>query len=288
LGTTIIIKSFAVEPDADTAEEKVPLKSAALQAMRDRADAATISSVNDPAHRIDLIKDPLLHYDNVENNIFGSSLWAFGDGGRPQVLLKVEAHRWNGDELPRVTWVYCFVSISDKNIRATWPNGLRYKTREPGLKPGTFADAPKPAATKAGRLTQMKELARRFWVGDAKKPDRSFRPLPTPIYRYTDEQAGVKDGAVFGFVETGTNPSAVLTLELSQRTDAGDGDGGTTDADAKWQYSLARLGTGQVAAKLEGRTVYETAYTGVMPVQEPTWMWFFEKGTMPSEKKEEE
>jgi hypothetical protein len=131
----------------------------------------------------------------------------------------------------------------------------------------------------------MRELARRFWVGGA-KGDYTMRLLPTPLYRYTDAQAGVQDGALFAWVATGTLPGMVLTLELSQPTDAADGN--AADADAEWHYSVRRMGSADVAAKLDGRTVYETAHLGHNPVQEPTWMWFFEKGTMPQEEEKEE
>jgi hypothetical protein len=126
-------------------------------------------------------------------------------------------------------------------------------------------------------LAQLKELARRFSVrvGDA-RANHKMRFLPTPVHRYADPQAGIQDGAVFAFAATGTNPGVVLLLELYQPQ----GD------EAKWQYSLSRLGIGEVAVQLDERVVYEQAYTGIYPVKKPTWMWFFEKGMLPVEKEE--
>ena len=169
------------------------------------------------------------------------------------------------------------MSTSADRIVAVRPNGPRFMASEPGLKLETFPKGPRPAESKDARLTQMKVLARRFSARciDEAKAEVEMRLLPTPVYRYSDPEAGVQDGAAFAFAASGTNPTLLLLVELSQ----------PQGEDAKWRYSLSRMTVRKVAVKLEERVVYEQAYTGLFPVQEPSWMWFFEKGLLPDETK---
>ena len=222
-----------------------------------------------------MIAEPLMHFSDPEINILDGRLWAWSDGGRPQAMMKVEAHLWNGDVLPQVTWVHCFVSTSPERVVAVWPNGPKFAARDPGLKLETFPEAPRPAESKSARLTQMKALARRFssrQVDEAKK-DLEMRLLPTPIYRYADRAAGVQDGAAFAFASSGTNPTLLLLVELSQP------EGG----EATWQYSLARMTVRAMTVKLDNHVVYEQAFAGFGGVTQPSWLAFPQKGILPEE-----
>jgi hypothetical protein len=181
----------------------------ALKAMRERAESVTVlreaaqGEQPDEPQPLKLLAEPLLHYSDREVNILNGSLWAWGETGRPQAFLKTAAHVWGGDDPPRVTWVTWFVSTSHDLLTTKWENGLRYKTREPGLKLETIPKGPKPAAAKLGRLAQMKELARRFSVrsGDfthssSRSVEAEMRLMPTPVHRYADPEAGILDGTV--------------------------------------------------------------------------------------------
>jgi hypothetical protein len=263
-------------PDDEAAEGEKNPQSKAMGAMFERAKSARVSTENRPDPPIQLLAEPLMHFSDPEINILNAGLWAYGDGGRrPQALLKVEAHQWAGDMLPRVTWVHCFVSTSGDRIVAVWPNSPRFVAREAGLKLESFPKAPRPAESKDARLTQMKVLARRFSARciDEAKVELEMRLLPTPVYRYADPEAGIQDGAVFAFCASGTNPTLVLLVELSQ----------PQGKKAKWQYSLSRMTVREVTVKLDERVVYEQAYTGLLPVLEPSWMWSYEKGILPAE-----
>jgi hypothetical protein len=116
------VGSLSAEPGAKGVDGPEKRQSAALKAMKERADAATVTCEKDPDRPLKLVAEPLLHYSDREVNILNGGLWAWGDTGRPQAFLKTEAHLWNGDEPPRVTWVYCFVSTAGDRIDAALPD----------------------------------------------------------------------------------------------------------------------------------------------------------------------
>ena len=266
------------EPARERSTEK--RRSDVLKVMRERAESVTVSSqegrgkAGQDRPRAKLLAEPLLHYTQPDANILDASLWAWADTGRPLAFLKVEAHRWKSDELPQVTWVNCFASTSPELIEAKWENGRHFRTREPGFTQGTVVDGPKPAATKPARLSQMKELARKFSarVGGARNGEE-MRLLATPLHRYVDPQAGIQDGTVFAITSNGTNPGLILLIELHPK--------GADDA--RWQFSLARLGIAAVSVSLGDKVVYDVPSTGFNPGEFPTWTWFFEKGKIPQE-----
>lgn len=263
------------EPDDEPPPAKQKTESRVFRAMLDRAKAVRVSSENRPDPAAQMIAEPLLHFSDPEIKILDGRLWAWSDGGRPRAMMKIEAHLWSEDVYPQVTWVHCFVTTSPERIVAVWPDGPRFTAREPGLKLETFTSAPRPAESKAGRLTQMKTLARRFSARqiDEGEKELEMRLLPTPIYRYADQQAGVEDGAAFVFASSGTNPTLLLLVELSEP------DGQV----AKWQYSLARMTVRAMTVKLDGQVVYEQAFAGFGNIVQPSWLVFFQKGLLPEE-----
>ncbi len=112
-----------------------------------------------------------------------------------------------------------------------------------------LADAPKPAATAVGRVTQMRLLAKEFVV--VHRSDRSgletLRLLPNPIHRYANAAKGLADGAVFAFVK-GTDPEALLLLEAA--ADAG--------KEPAWRFAFAPLSHRQHTATRRGKEAWTT------------------------------
>jgi hypothetical protein len=148
-------------------------------------------------------------------------------------------------------WVHGVVSLSPGLVAASWNDGVRWESSEPGVVARRVPNAPAPAPSKADRLRQMKELARRFGVSEDAGPVRGtiqLRLLPTPIHRYQDVDSGLEDGAIFVFA-TGTNPEALLLLEARA-------EGSTTGG---WGYGLARVSGAALAADLDGRRIWSQA-----------------------------
>lgn len=97
-----------------------------------------------------------------------------------------------------------------KKIWAPAQSGLEFKPL-----PGT----PRPAATQAARLVQMRAIAGRFRAEVIKGPPSfpkdsvwQLRLLPTPLLRYGNPSCPVRDGAIFAFCQD-TDPDAFLMLE---------------------------------------------------------------------------
>jgi hypothetical protein len=90
----------------------------------------------------------------------------------------------------------------------------RWEPKE-GIARDPVPGAPEPAATAAGRLTQMRQMMRQFTAHmDADNSNWELRALPQPLYRYGDEKSEIVDGALFTYVwSKGTDPEVILLLE---------------------------------------------------------------------------
>ena len=63
--------------------------------------------------------------------------------------------------------------------------------------------------------------------------------ISRPIYRYGDLDKAASMGAVFGFASNGTNPDALLLIELGKQEPA-----------RIWRYGLIQMTTGELTARL--------------------------------------
>ncbi len=104
-------------------------------------------------------------------------------------------------------------------------------------------DAPVPAATPIARLTQMRALSRQIGAVARMGPPRytegsrwELRLLTTPLYRYSDANQRVLDGAIFVMV-MGTDPQLLLFLEAQQE-----------DSKPAWKAAFAPLSGFELAA----------------------------------------
>src|SRR5271156_2607058 len=79
----------------------------------------------------------------------------------------------------------------------------------PGIRSEPIPGAPRPAATAAERLRQMRALAREFKASvDLEKGGTELRLLSQPLFRYESKS----DGALFAFVMA-TDPEALLVID---------------------------------------------------------------------------
>jgi hypothetical protein len=121
-------------------------------------------------------------------------------------------------------------SLSEKPLSASRDGRPIWSIAVPGISPRPVPEAPKPAATVAVRLSQMRELARDFSAATILDGvEQELRLLPQPIFRNASVSGDVLDGALFTFV-TGTDPELMLLIEARQTMD------GPT-----WQYASARF-----------------------------------------------
>jgi hypothetical protein len=205
-------------------------------------------SAGDPLVEAPLKEDPVLRYsDATRQQESEATLWVFGDK-RPEAMLAVEFYPANGrgPAGKGAAWLYEIVSLSESRIHAERGAELNWTADKPGLAAKPVPDAPAAADRPAGRLTQIKQIHRRFVASEQAVIEGrvELRPLTTPLYRYADAEAGVIDGAIVSFAN-GTNPEVLLTLEAVK---SGDG--------ARWQYSLAQMTGGEVIVQLDGKEVW--------------------------------
>jgi hypothetical protein len=169
--------------------------------------------------------------------------------GRPVAMASI--FPWQGD------MVHEFDSLSrGSKLTAREQGRVIWSPATAGVEFSGVPNAPKPAATPAERLRQMKAIAERFkatmtgWAAD--NSDREeLRLLPRPLYRY--DLTGAKtpeppliDGGLFAYVQ-GTDPEAVLILEAVG-----------TPGQADWQYALVRATSGGLEVRLSDRVVWTT------------------------------
>lgn len=166
---------------------------------------------------------PLLTYSNpVRGDVYGN-VFVWTRQGRPEVIGAIFDFR-SESKLDSELHI-----LSRRGIIGRREGTSFWMPEKPGVEFHPVPGAPKPAATPAARLRQMKQFVEQFRV-ERQHPEQGkevVRPLTKPIYQYP-QGTEVLDGAVFAFVEV-TDPEAFLILEAT----AGD--------KPEWQFAFARM-----------------------------------------------
>jgi hypothetical protein len=162
---------------------------------------------------------PLLRYSDPtrgvagENVLLDAGVWRLGESGRPRALVTLELY---GADEGATLLSYEFLSLSEpalklshkKHDTVAWESAGRTS-----LKFAPLPEAPEPSPSAAGRLVQMRELARRFEAIEViKMADVKCRLLSQPIDRYQSVAEGIIDGALFVYAN-GTNPELGVLIE---------------------------------------------------------------------------
>lgn len=214
--------------------------------------------------------EPLFRYSDQPRDIIDATLWGYGTKGRPIAMQKIEYY-----QKPRVDlhWFYCTSSLSERLIETRWQDGQQWVAKVPGIELKLLPNGPAPSDHGFARLVQMKRIARRFSATIYDPPLdllEHMRLLPRPIDRYSDPDAGLRDGALFGFATNGTNPDLLLVVELHEQE----------SGEAVWKYGLARMTTGQLNVHFDDKEVWSVPYlkpAGVGNVSKfDTWLFFWE------------
>lgn len=231
----------AQSPDVSDAERESHL----VRMKQVASEFQLLADPGKPDSAVKLIETPILRYNDQTRLTYDSSLWIWSAGGRPSAVLAVEFYpkRPAGSQ-----WLFEIASLSTERIGARRAKDLSWDAKEPGLAFRVLEGAPEPADKPARRLTQLKELHRRFAAHEVSPVEGriELRPLSSPLVRYADPKAGILDGAILAFVN-GTNPEVLLALEARTRP----------NASSTWQYALVQLTGAKVVAGLDGKTVWE-------------------------------
>lgn len=225
-------------------------QAARLGPMREIVDWLTLEA---PSPRlpgkVERMADPIYIYTDPARDFPYGAVWAWGRAGRPIALLSIAAEQKSAME---PLWLCELTSTAPGLVSVGVPGGLRWNASKAGLVLRSLPKQQVPAADAAGRLRQMKELARRIKAFEiymsrrATVPERfDLRLLPQPVHRYSDPSAGLIDGGLFLFAYGG-NPEIVLAIEA--RRSAG--------SDPAWSYGFARMAAAELHASLDGVEVW--------------------------------
>jgi hypothetical protein len=234
-----------------------------------RSVSEYVLTVDGTEKKLDLHAKPILRFDNPVGGVVDGVVMLWTEAGRPAALGQVFV-------VKSEYWIHEFQSVSSTPFVLTRPRlESPWQPRKAGIKFESIPGAPAPAGTRSGRLTQMKDIARRFSASDdfrvrsedTQTTKYELRLLPSPAYRYPEKSAAA-DGALFAFVH-GTDPEVVLLLEADE---------------GKWKYACAPLTCWAVQAAIDGKQVWSQVEQGggkSKPV-DPYHVWLFKPSVAPS------
>lgn len=244
---------------ADDAEENKAQRESRLVAMRAQARMIAVERVADGRRQpVSMREEPVFRYSDQPRGFVDATLWCWGTKGRPVALSKVEAAVGRGGVR---YWQFCAASLADGPIALHTGNQVRLAPNRAGVSLQPLENAPLPSERAPGRLRQMKDLVARFAGtihvdGDASKK-QEMRRLATPIHRYSDDEASLRDGVIFGLTTNGTNPDMLIVIEL--REPKGEA--------PRWEYGIVKLTYAEVHIRLDRAEVYSS------PLSEPMVAW---------------
>jgi hypothetical protein len=196
---------------------------------------------------------PVLRYTApVRDYLTGGAMFLWLDGQRPVAAgsLWIKDNRWCHRE---------FTILADQPLICRNEDGQAVWTPPKGAGvEGTFTGVPAPAPSKALRLTQMRNLARRFSATFFRQRDgepSQLRLMPQPVHRYAAADDGVLDGAVFVMAES-NDPDLLVVITAHAEPEIGV---------SQWSYSLARMCSMKIAVRLDDREVHTFPYYWTNP-----------------------
>jgi hypothetical protein len=233
---------------AQDQESDEALRKARLAAMEQTIAGFEVRSdaIKDK-HDLTFVAKPLLRYSDptrglaeATNVLLDAGVWRLGEAGRPTALVTLEIYR-AGDDLSILSYEFAALTEHKFALRHKQNEGVVWDAAGSAVKMAPLADAPAPAKGAAGRLTQMRQLARRFSVREKLREGIvvECRLLAQPIDRYAAADEGLVDGAIFAFAN-GTNPELGLLLEC-------DGE--------RWSYGAVRLSAAESILSLDDREI---------------------------------
>ncbi len=234
LAATLLGQAPSPKPDATARLAAMKTAAAGYEFAR---DAGPIRLQPEPAFRL----------GNQSNNVLDGAIFLWTDrDGRPEVAAQVFLFRDQAN--PGGKWIHEFTTLSTAPLAASRDGAVRWSPDRPGLTFRAAPGAPRPAATPAQRLRQMRTLAEGFKAEDdlgAEGRIAALRLLTTPIARYGKGGSTPEDGALFAFVE-GTDPEVFLFVEARPGKDG-----------LEWQHACAPMSCWPLKVMHKGSIVWE-------------------------------
>lgn len=190
----------------------------------------------------ELVDTPVMQWDTDDD--WSGDVFVWTADGRPQVVGSILTGPRDPDRRTLFREFHLLaeepIVVADLFPTHTWaPKGGLVRHPLPG--------APAGARTAAGRLVQMRNMARQFTVHMQAEGEWELRYLPQPIFRYGDDQDHVIDGAIFAYVwDKGTDPELLLLLECRR----------DSSGELSWIYAPVRFSTRALWLKRDGRELW--------------------------------
>jgi hypothetical protein len=199
----------------------------------------------DPPRNLVFRPEPVLRWTNPLRRTSTGAVFLWLVDGRPEAAASFYRYTW--EDSPRED--HEFQSLATTGLTGTWKDQTVWSPRTAGIELAPIPGAPKPAATPAERLRQMRELAHEFHAFFDNPEDRSeLRLLSQPLYRYEIKRPDMTDGALFAFVVT-TDPEVLLLIETRPIDDA-----------PVWHYAFARMSMVGLRAAHKDRNVWSVQW----------------------------
>lgn len=208
-----------------------------------------------PSQPLTLKDEPVLRYSIPErdNGTWDGATFLWLEGTRPVAAICFGIRRPNNAVFREHTSFSSTPLICHKSGAIVWA------PQTGGLLNRPLPDAPPPAETMAGRLAQMRSLARRFSATCYRREDAThLRLMPQPLYRFSDDKLGVLDGALFALV---VSNDAEMLLLLEAASDA-------AASKPQWQFSLARMSSLQHTVRLDDAEIWSIPRYYTIPAAE--------------------
>jgi hypothetical protein len=207
------------KPDGDK-DEKV----ARMDHMKQAAKSYDITLTSDKTKKLTLVEEPVLRFDDQVTGVVDGTMFVWMLDDRPAATVSVWIRK-TGHEFHE------FQTLSARGLTASNQDQERWTPAGVGVERKPAPDAQAPAATAAGRLNQMRAMAREYTasVSTSDKDQQELRLLPQPVHRYGRADGSVVDGGLFAYCK-GTNPEVLLLVEAVKK-----GDG------MEWTYAFARM-----------------------------------------------
>ena len=157
----------------------------ALDAFKAEAAEYVVKLESRPTEKLQLVKEPVLRWDNPARTGEDGAIFVWTRGGRPEMIGTIFTYRFND----RINRKHELHSLAVEPLTAEFRGQEVWAPKSSGVKFTSLPGAPAPAATSRQRLTQMKALAREFAASMKDEQGESYqlRLLTQPLVRYEPE-----------------------------------------------------------------------------------------------------
>jgi hypothetical protein len=239
-----LVLCLLAQPENEAKAEPAPALEGVQKIYRQDADKYLFETGDEKPQALKLVDEPIMRWSSDDD--WSGDVFVWTADGLPSVVGCILSGP--SGETSRIVF-HEFHLLADKPLAPiTLLTKRKWQPKE-GLARLPISDPPKPAATAAARLAQMRQLSRKFTAHMEADGTWELRLLPQPLFRYGDEKGQVVDGALFTYVWTkGTDPEVVLLLECRKE-----------GRELVWTYAPVRFSNRQVWLKQDGKEVWRVA-----------------------------